>query len=333
MKAVEELHPLVGVQAACQALAIPPSSWYRSLRPEQDLAPRPSPPRTLSEAERETALDVLTSPRFVDMSPQAVFATLLDEGIYHCSTSTFYRILSANEQVRERRNQLTHPEYHKPELLAERPNEVWSWDITKLRGPKKWNHYQLYLILDIFSRCVVGWAVYERESAVLAKHLIEETCAKHGIQEDQLTIHADRGSSMRSRTVAQLYIDLGVAKSHSRPYTSSDNPFSESQFKTMKYRPAYPKHFSSVQEARDFVRTFVDWYNHEHRHSGIGLMPPAAVHSGEAQELRRKRNHVLACAYDITPERFVNGIPKAPALPEAVWINKPKEVEAELLTK
>jgi len=333
MKAVAELHPLVGVQAACQALAIPPSTWYRSLHPKKELGPRPSPPRTLSEAERDTVLEVLTSPRFVDMSPNAVYATLLDEGIYYCSTRTFYRILSANEQVRERRNQLTHPEYHKPELLAESPNEVWSWDITKLRGPKKWNHYHLYLILDIFSRYVVGWAVYERESSVLAKHLLKETCVKHGIPKDQLTIHADRGSSMRSKTVAQLYIDLGVSKSHSRPYTSSDNPYSESQFKTMKYRPVYPKKFSSVQEARDFVRSFVHWYNHEHRHSGIGLMPPAAVHSGEAHELRVKRNEVLEGAYGTTPERFVNGCPQAPALPEAVWINKPKAAEAELLTK
>ena len=331
MKAVAELEPLVGVQAACESLAIPQSTWYRSLHPKAELSPRPSPPRTLSETERQAVLGVLTSPRFVDMSPNAVYATLLDEGIYLCSTRTFYRILEENEQVRERRNQLTHPEYHRPELLAERPNEVWSWDITKLRGPKKWNHYQLYLILDVFSRAVVGWAVYDRESSVLAERLIKETCKKHGIQKEQLTIHADRGSSMRSKTVAELYIDIGVAKSHSRPYTSSDNPYSESQFKTMKYRPVYPKNFSSLQEARDFVRTFVHWYNHEHRHSGIGLMPPAAVHSGEAQELRRKRNEVLECAYSVNPERFVKGIPQAPVLPDAVWINKPKELEAGLL--
>jgi len=332
MKAVAELQHLVGVKAACESLAIPPSTWYRSLQPKRELAPRPSPPRTLSEVERQAVLDALTSPRFVDMSPPAVYATLLDEGVYLCSIRTFYRILEENEQVRERRNQLTHPEYHKPELLAEGPNEVWSWDITKLRGPKKWNHYQLYLILDVFSRAVVGWAVYERESSVLAKCLIEETCKKHGIQKDQLTIHADRGSSMRSKTVAQLYIDLGVAKSHSRPYTSSDNPYSESQFKTMKYRPTYPKKFSCVQEARDFVRMFVHWYNHEHRHSGIGLMPPAAVHSGEAHELRRKRNEVLEGAYGTNPERFVKGCPQAPVLQDAVWINKPKNAEVELLT-
>ena len=332
MKAVAELQHLVGVQGACEALAIPPSTWYRSLQPKREPAPRPSPPRTLSEAERETVLDILTSPRFVDMAPKSVFATLLDEGVYHCSTSTLYRILNANDQVRERRNQLTHPEYHKPELLAERPNEVWTWDITDLRGPKKWNNYKLYLILDIFSRCVVGWAVFERESSALAERLLKETCKKHGIQKEQLTIHADRGSSMRSKTVGQLYIELGVAKSHSRPYTSSDNPYSESQFKTMKYRPTYPKRFSCIQEARDFVRMFVHWYNHEHRHSGIGLMPPAAVHSGEAHEMRRKRNEVLECAYSTNPERFVNGIPRAPVLPDAVWINKPKDAEVELLT-
>ena len=210
MKAVAELHPLVGVKSACDSLAIPSSTWYRSLQPKRDLAPRPSPPRTLSESERETVLDVLTSPRFVDMAPKSVFATLLDEGVYHCSASTFYRILNANEQVRERRNQLTHPEYSKPELLAKRPNEVWTWDITDLRGPKKWNKYKLYLILDIFSRCVVGWAVYERESSVLAERLLKETCKKHGIQKEQLTIHADRGSSMRSKTVGQLFIELEV---------------------------------------------------------------------------------------------------------------------------
>jgi len=332
MKAVAELHPLVGVKSACDSLAIPSSTWYRSLQPKRDLAPRPSPPRTLSESERETVLDVLTSPRFVDMAPKSVFATLLDEGVYHCSASTFYRILNANEQVRERRNQLTHPEYSKPELLAKRPNEVWTWDITDLRGPKKWNKYKLYLILDIFSRCVVGWAVFERESSMLAERLLKETCKKHGIQKEQLTIHADRGSSMRSKTVGQLFIELGVTKSHSRPYTSSDNPYSESQFKTMKYRPAYPNRFSCIQEARNFVRSFVHWYNHEHRHSGIGLMPPAAVHSGVAHELRRKRNDVLECAYSVNPERFVNGIPQAPVLPEAVWINKPKDAEVELLT-
>jgi len=332
MKAVAELHPLVGVKSACDSLAIPSSTWYRSLQPKRDLAPRPSPPRTLSESERETVLDVLTSPRFVDMAPKSVFATLLDEGVYHCSASTFYRILNANEQVRERRNQLTHPEYSKPELLAKRPNEVWTWDITDLRGPKKWNKYKLYLILDIFSRCVVGWAVFERESSMLAERLLKETCKKHGIQKEQLTIHADRGSSMRSKTVGQLFIELGVTKSHSRPYTSSDNPYSESQFKTMKYRPAYPNRFSCIQEARNFVRSFVHWYNHEHRHSGIGLMPPAAVHSGVAHELRRRRNDVLECAYSVNPERFVNGIPQAPVLPEAVWINKPKDAEVELLT-
>jgi putative transposase len=329
MTSVSELHPLVGIKPACNALAIATSTWYRNQKPKPEALPRAQSPRALSLDEREAVLTCLNSPRFVDVAPTAVYANLLDEGQYLCSPRTMYRLLALNKQVRERRNQRTHPAYARPELLAEKPNEVWSWDITKMRGPRKWNYFHLYMVIDIFSRCVVGWAVYKRESAKLARNLFEETCEKHGVEKDQLTVHADRGSSMRSKTIAELFTDLGVIKSHSRPYTSSDNPFSESQFRTMKYRPEYPKRFSCIQDARAFVRDFVCWYNNEHRHGGIGLMTPAAMHTGQAQAIRAKRNLVLENAYRAHPERFVSAIPQAPVLPEAVWINKPKEVSSE----
>ena len=269
-------------------------------------------------------LDILHTERFVDKAPTEVYATLLDEGTYHCSVRTMYRILSEAAEVRERRNQARHPKYQAPELLATAPNQVWSWDITKLRGPVKWTYFYLYVILDIFSRYVVGWMIAHRESAALAKRLIAETCEKENVQPGQLTIHADRGSSMKSKTVAFLLADLGVTKSHSRPYVSDDNPYSESQFKTLKYRPDFPARFGSIQDARSFCREFFPWYNREHRHSGIGLMTPEMVHYGKAEQVRNQREVVLASAFDTHPERFVRGIPMPPPLPEAAWINKPK---------
>jgi putative transposase len=266
---------------------------------------------------------VLNSEPFQDCAPREVYATLLDEGQYLCSWSTMYRILKERRQVRERRNQLRHPTYTKPELLATGPNQLWSWDLTKLRGPAKWTYYYLYTILDVFSRYVVGWLIAERESARLAEQLIGETCAKQGIEPDQLTVHADRGSSMISKTVALLLADLGVRKSHSRPHVSNDNPYSESQFKTMKYRPDYPDRFGSIQDARAWARPFFHWYNHEHHHSGLGLLTPATVHYGQAQVVIDRRQQVLQAAYVAHPERFVRGQPKPPALPTEVWINKP----------
>jgi putative transposase len=235
-----------------------------------------------------------------------------------------YRILNEHQEVRERRNQLQHPKYVKPELLATYPNMLWSWDLTKLRGPAKWSYFYLYTILDVFSRYAVGWMIAERESAILAQQLIQATCEKQGIQPDQLTVHADRGSSMRSKTVAILLADLGVTKTHSRPYTSTDNPYSEAQFKTMKYRPDYPDRFGSVQDARTWARCFFRWYNHEHHHSALGLMTPAVVHYGQAEAVTERRRQVLLAAYAAHPERFVRGEPRPPSLPQEVWINKPQ---------
>ena len=332
MVAAEKLAAGIGYTApACVALSVPRASLYRRRRPEERrTTPRPKPCRALGSAERQAVLDDLRSPVFVDRSPAQIWATLIDQGVYHCSIRTMYRILAENSEVRERRNQLRHPNYQKPELLAETPNQVWSWDITKLRGPAKWSYFHLYVILDIFSRYVVGWMVAQRESAALAKRLISETCHKQGIQRDQLTIHADRGASMRSKSVALLLSDLGVIKSHSRPHVSNDNPYSESQFKTMKYCPQFPNRFGCIQDAREFCSGFFSYYNNEHHHSGIGLLPPAIVHFGKAEQVLASRQETLLAAYRAHPERFVRQSPRPPALPQQAWINPPsKEVVLE----
>jgi putative transposase len=327
---VEELTPIVGTRPACRVLGAAPATIYRRRRPPQPrpCRPRPAPARALSRAEREAVLEVLHSERFVDSSPAQVYATLLDEGRYLASERTLYRLLEARHSgVRERRNQLAHPAYARPELLAERPNEVWSWDITKLLGPAKWTYFYLYVILDVFSRYAVGWTVQHRETAQLAKALIGQSVEQQQITRDQLTVHADRGTSMTSKPVAFLLSDLGVTKTHSRPYTSTDNPYSEAHFKTLKYRPEFPQRFENIEQAREFCRGFFDWYNHEHRHSGIGLMTPAAVHHGQAKELHAARAQVLEAAYARNPERFVRRPPVPPALPTAAWINKPNTKE------
>ncbi len=326
---VEELAPIVGTRPACRALGAAPATIYRRRRrsTSRPPRPRPTPARALSHAEREAVLAELHSERFVDCSPAQVWATLLDEGRYLASERTMYRLLEANGEVRERRDQLAHPPYAKPELLAERPNAVWSWDISKLKGPRKWTCFYLYVILDVFSRYAVGWTVQYRESAQVAKALIGQACEQQRVTRDQLTVHADRGSAMRSKPVAFLLADLGVLKTHSRPYTSTDNPYSEAQFKTLKYRPGFPDRFDSILEARAFCRELFDWYNGRHRHSGIGFMTPAAVHYGRAKELHAARARVLEAAYAATPERFVGGTPKPPTLPTAAWINKPDTKE------
>src|SRR5436309_5413016 len=333
MDAVAHLAPTVGIVAACNCLAVARASFYRQRPvlgpPASPVAEpalpsaRPAPARSLSEAERAAVLLVLHEDRFQDRSPAAVQATLLDEGQYLCSTRTMYRILDHEGESRERRDQLVHPAYHKPELLATAPNQLWSWDITKLRGPVKWTYFYLYVILDVFSRYVTGWMISYREGAELAKRLIEESCKKQRIQPDQLTLHADRGTSMRSRPVALLLADLGVTKTHSRPHVSDDNPYSESQFRTMKYRPEFPDRFGCIQDSRAFCQSFFRWYNEEHRHSGVGLLTPATVHYGQAENILRQRQEVLDVAYQRHPERFVRSTPKPPALPSEVWINKP----------
>src|SRR5438067_5143846 len=327
MSAITELAIDVGTSAACQALWMPRASYYYGqCRKASALAvafPRPSPARALHPAEREAVLARLHEERFQDRSPAAVYATLLDEGEYHCSIRTMYRLLDEHGEVRERRDQLTHPPYQKPELMATASNQLWSWDITKLLGPVKWTYFYLYVILDVSSRYVTGWMVAYRESAELAKRLIEESCKKQLIQPDQLTLHADRGTSMRSKPVALLLADLGVTKTHSRPHVSDDNPYSESQFRTMKYRPEFPDRFGCIQDSRAFCQSFFRWYNGEHRHSGVGLLTPAMVHYGEAQAALAQRQVVLDAAYRAHPDRFVRQSPKPRPLPSDVWINKP----------
>jgi putative transposase len=330
MDAVHLLAPTVGIESACEVLGVARASFYR--QPAFGLALplplRPTPARALSMQERETVRDVLNSTRFQDCAPAAIQATLLDEGQYLCSTRTMYRVLSEDGASRERRDQLTHPAYQKPELLATAPNQLWSWDITKLRGSAKWTYFYLYVILDVFSRYVVGWMVAPREGAGLASKLVEETCQKQIILPGQLTIHADRGSSMRSKPVAFLLADLSITKTHSRPYTSNDNPYSESQFRTMKYRPEFPDRFGCIQDSRAFCQPFFAWYNDQHRHSGIGMMTPAMVHYGHAPVIREKRQTVLDAAYLAHPDRFVRRPPIPLQLPKEVWINKPQSSDA-----
>lgn len=333
-RAVTALAPQLGVRGACEAVGTSQSGYYR--RHRQSPAPsRPEPiphrqrhqPRALTAAEQQAILDTLHSDRFADLAPAEVWAILLDEGVYLGSESTFYRLLRQAGEVRERRRQATHPAKVKPELVAHAPNAVWSWDITKLRGPAKWTYYYLYVILDIFSRYVVGWMVASRESAELAEVLIRQTCTKQGIDRAQLTIHADRGSSMTSKPVAFLLADLGVTQSHSRPHVSNDNPFSEAQFKTLKYRPDFPGQFDSIEDARRHCQGFFPWYNDEHRHSGLGLHTPADVHYGLAEAIRDKRAGVLGAAYAAHPERFVRKPPEPPKIPETSWINRPDQPE------
>ena len=329
MEAVNRVKKTIGIAPACAALSLPRATFYRRLSPAPS-KPRPTPKRALSKDERQDVLGVLHAPEYVDKAPAQIVATLLDKGEYHCSTRTMYRILESEKEVKERRNQLRHPNYAKPELMATGPNQVWSWDITKLKGPVKWSYFHLYVILDIFSRCVVGWMIAHRESAKLAKTLIGKSCANQNIEQGQLTLHADRGTSMKSKPVALLLSDMGVTKTHSRPQVSNDNPFSESQFKTMKYRPEFPKRFGSIEDARSFCRTFFDWYNNEHRHSGIAMLTPATVHYGRENQVIKQRQAVLVKAFEKHPERFVNKIPEPMKLQQAVWINPPEKKDEKI---
>ena len=323
MHAVAEMGPRLGIAPTCAALGVPRGSYYRSRKPGCERKPRPRPPRALSQGEREQVLAVLHEPRFVDLAPAEVYATLLDEGRYVCSERSFYRVLAANAEVRDRRDQLRHPHYAAPELLATRPNEIWSWDITKLLGPTKWTYFYLYVLLDVFSRYVVGWLLARCESSELAEQLITESCDRQGILPGQLTVHADRGTAMTSKPVAFLLADLGITKSHSRPHVSNDNPYSEAQFKTLKYRPDFPERFGSLEHGRSFLGDFFCWYNTEHHHVGLGLFTPHDVHYGLAEAKRERRALILAEAFAAHPERFPNGKPQPKALPSAVWINPP----------
>jgi putative transposase len=330
MDAVAATAPEAGViAAACAAVGLSRATFHRrqmaAKRPPMPTRSRPKPARALATDERLGVLGLLREERFVDQAPAEVYATLLDEGLYRCSIRTMYRILHENDEVRERRQQLRHPVYVKPELLAEGPNQVWSWDISKLMGPAKWTYFYLYVILDIFSRRVVGWCVADTESAALFKPLFEDAVTKHDVPPGQLTLHADRGPSIKAKATALLLADLGVTKSHSRPYTSDDNPFSESCFKTLKYQPQFPKRFGSIQDAKSFCRAFFDWYNQHHRHLGIGLMTPDQVHYGQADEVHAARQTTLDNAFRANPNRFVNKAPQPPTKPTAVWINPPSQ--------
>jgi putative transposase len=326
-------HEIGDTKAACLALRMAKATYYRHRNPpakSTKVAPRP--PLALSDDERQKVLEELRSDRFVDSAPLQVWAELLDEKRYLCSPRTMYRILESENEVRERRNQLSRTAYSKPELLATGPNQVWSWDITKLKGPKKWNLFYLYVILDIFSRYVVGWMLAHRESKSLAKRLIADTIEKQGVAPGQLTLHADRGSSMTSKPVAQLLSDLEVTKTHNRPYTSNDNPYSEAQFKTLKYHPGFPQRFDSFEDGRAFCKSFFKWYNHEHHHSGLALLAPADVHHGRAQEILEGRAAVLRAAFEAHPQRFKGRMPQPGSLPEAVWINKPPEPNSSVVS-
>jgi len=324
---VEDLSQRVSVRRACQAMGLSHQALYRSRRIEQvraQVKDTPGHRRALNSEEKTQVRNTLNSERFADQAPREIYANLLDEGTYLCSVSSMYRILRENREVCERRNQLRHPAFAKPELLATGPNQVWTWDITKLLGPVKWTYFYLYVLLDLFSRFVVGWLIAPRESTALAEVLIAETCTRQNIQPQQLTIHADRGAALVAKPLVALLADLGVSESHSRPHVSNDNPFSEAQFKTMKYQPTYPKRFGSLPDARNWAQAFFPWYNFEHHHSGIGLMTPAAVHFGQAAQLWQHRQTVLQQAYAAHAQRFVKGPPQPPALPTAVWINPPK---------
>jgi putative transposase len=316
----------VNRRRACEALGRSRASHYRARRAPiyGPPPPRRVSPRALSPVEAETIVEVCNSERFCDKAPAQIWATLLDEGAYLCSVSTMYRLLRARHQVRERRRVSGRPAHLKPELVAVAPNQVWSWDITKLRGPYKWTWFHLYVIVDVYSRYVVGWLVAPRESDRLAEELIADAIFEHQVGADQLTLHADRGSSMTSKTVAQLLADLGVLQSHSRPHQSNDNPYSESQFKTLKHHPTFPTRFANLDAARQFCIGFFAYYNHQHRHSGIALHTPADVHYGRAEAIRSARQSILDNAYKAHPERFRRP-PTAPTLPEAAWINRPEQ--------
>jgi putative transposase len=331
MRTVCELAPRLSVSPTCQAFGVPRASYYRWLAPKRERVRRRSA-RSLSYEERREVLDVLHGDRFVDLAPAQVWAKLLDEDRRHlCSIRTMYRILAGAGEDRERRAVRRHPDYPVPELSATRPKEVWSWDITKLPGPAQWTSFYLYVILDIFSRYVVGWMAASRESKILARRLIETTLKRQHIQAGELTLHSDRGPAMISKPVAQLLADLGVTKSHSRPRVSNDNPYSESHFKTLKYRPETPRRFASLAQVCSVFGDLFGWYNHEHHHVGLGLLTPHEVHHGLAEAKMERRAAVLARAYAEHPERFVRGLPRPPAPPREVWINRPMTGAASLI--
>lgn len=324
MNTVLELKKTTTTTEACDCLGVPRSTHYRKQRPRVANADLPKPhPSSVTEAEKVSIVSELTSDRFCDLAVPQIYTALLDEGRFLCSVSTMYRLLHATNMLVERRRQVSRSHHPRPELLATGPNQVWSWDITKLKGPRKWTYFYLYVIMDIFSRYVVGWLVADREHSMLARELIDECCTKQKINKEQLTLHADRGSSMKSKPVAHLLSDLGVTKSHSRPHVSNDNPFSESNFKTLKHRPEFPERFGSIADSRNHCRDFFPWYNDEHRHSGISMLTPSDLHYGRGLEILKARHQTMLEAFNRNPSRFGGRPPKMADLPTEVWINKP----------
>lgn len=335
MDAVEQVAPELGVAEACRVIGVPRSSFYRHRRPprgqsciiERPPTRAPQRPNALSADERASILDACRAARFVDASPMQIYFTLLDEGTYLGSWRSYYRVLAGHGEIRERRDQLRHPNHPIPRLKATGPNEVWTWDVTKLLGPAKWNYYYLYVLLDLYSRYAVGFTVASADTAAIARWLISETLDKYGVDPRSLTIHSDRGASQTAKPVAHLMADLGITKSLSRPRVSNDNPFSEAHFKTLKYRPAFPDRFQTKEHAGEFCRSFMRWYNQDHRHSGIGYMTPADVYFGRTDQIHTVRAAALNAAFASHPERFVRKPPEPPVLPEVVWINRPVETE------
>lgn len=336
MEAVLDLGKELGnTSEACRCLDVPRANLYRAMTPppEQDAKPKAPSPRALPPETRQAVLDHLHSDEFIDSSPSEMVHTLLDRGTYLASVRTCYRILADNDEVKERRNQLRHPLYVRPELVATGPNQVWTWDITKLKGPGKFEYYHLYVMIDIFSRYVVGWMLAYRESGELAEQFIEETCRREGIPPNQLTIHSDRGAAMQSLPVINLLASLDIRKSNSRPHVSNDNPFIESHFKTTKSHPEFPRRFGGFEHALSFCRTFFPWYNRRHCHSGILYLTPATVHLGNADAALASRHQTMLKAYAEHPERYVNGPPKLKVLERAVYINRPTTEGGKVATE
>ena len=331
MTIVDNRNAVLPLSVACEKINFSKASYYR-LKQGPKLSKNRISPRRLSADERQEILDLFHDERFIDLTPPQIYTRLLDEGRYIASERTMYRILTENNEVKERRRLRTHPKYKKPELLACRPKELWSWDITRLRGPNKLEYYNLYTMIDVYSRYIVGWMLAYKESAELAKTFVDEACKSQGIEMGKLTIHADRGPSMKSKCLSDLYGHLGVAKSHSRPRVSNDNPYSESQFKTMKYSLTYPDRFGSIEDARAFCQDFFNWYNNEHYHSGIKMLTPASVHNGEGDKILKARAKTKSLGYRRHRERFVKGRPKAEKLVREVWINKPNDEKTHVNT-
>ena len=329
MNLLPALADQVGTVQACAGLGLSRATLYRERRPKTAAPSARTPPLKLSEAEQTAVFNVLMSPRFVDRAPHQVYATLLDEGRYLCSIRTMYRLLAQQQAVRERRAQRVHPVYARPELMASAPNQLWSWDITKLRTTVKWSYLYLYVVLDVYSRYIVGWLISTRESAQLARELVEQTALREAVPAGQLTLHADRGAPMRSKTLAELLVDLGIDASFSRPRVSNDNPYSESLFKTAKFAPTFPECFTGIDHGRAFAEPFVAFYNHHHRHTGIGLMTPVAVHRGDALRITAERSLTLQSAFDQNPLRFKGKVPKPPHVPDIVYINPPLSKEPD----